>query len=371
MTADTQPGTSIPLDRRMMAFLGGALLLLGAFLPVVSAPIIGGVSYFSNGKGDGEIVVLLALAIFVLASLHRFRFVLYAGSAAAALILAALGYLAYVLQGLQHAVAGLESQGLAGALGSTLMNSIQLQWGWAVLILGAFLVICAGVSGVLAADVTPSNAGGATKTGRMVFIQAAAIGIVVAALTVLGHTRMGSAIGKDSAQPTSATTQDSGPSDSLSRRRIDGDIFPKVWTVSVDTNAMDGTMKTVITVYADGPTTSTYGVDRPASLLIRCDGGTLAAFINTPSQLQSNYETHEVAVRLRFDAGAPESANWDESESGDAMFAPHPRSFVSRLLKTQLLLVEYPPFQRTPTTIKFTTAGLGEKMQQMSACPLS
>jgi hypothetical protein len=78
------------MDRRVMAFGGSMLLLLGPFLPAVSVPMLGSISYFDNGKGDGVFIIVLALASFVLAARKRDRFLLYTGSAAAALVLAGM-----------------------------------------------------------------------------------------------------------------------------------------------------------------------------------------------------------------------------------------------------------------------------------------
>jgi hypothetical protein len=45
-------------------FLGSALLFLGVFLPIVKLPIVGDLNYFANGRGDGVIVLVLAVISF-------------------------------------------------------------------------------------------------------------------------------------------------------------------------------------------------------------------------------------------------------------------------------------------------------------------
>lgn len=93
------------MDRRVMGFGGSVLLLLGAFLPAVSVPMLGSISYFDNGKGDGIFILLLALASFILAARNRDRFLLYTGSAAAALVLAGMIYLMFMIERLKKELA--------------------------------------------------------------------------------------------------------------------------------------------------------------------------------------------------------------------------------------------------------------------------
>jgi hypothetical protein len=358
------------VNRRLMAFGGGALLLLGAFLPVLSVPVVGSMSYFNNGKGDGTVIVLLALGTFVLAARDRFRTVLYIGSAAGAVILAGLGYMVFSLQRLQESITA-DSSGFASAIGGALVNSIQVQWGWAVLILGAFLVICAGVSGV---GRQPDPGGGPDlprADARREYIRAGTIAAAAVLLAILGHSLMNRSFSGGRANVASIGFANHASSGTTDTAASVPSVRLPAWDVSVDTNAMDGTMKTILALDASDASVSEYGIERRARLILRCSAGRLEAFVSTPSQLQSDYETHSVAVRLRFDGGSPEATAWSESEGGDAMFAPQPRALVSRLLKTQQLLVEYPPFQRTPTTVRFVTTGLTAQLQYMSGCHIS
>jgi hypothetical protein len=47
--------------RQLIGFLGSALLFLGVFLPIVKLPIVGDLNYFANGRGDGVLVLVLAV----------------------------------------------------------------------------------------------------------------------------------------------------------------------------------------------------------------------------------------------------------------------------------------------------------------------
>ena len=133
-------------DSRNLAFIGAALLFVGAFTPLISVPILGSVNYFQNGKGDGVFIVLLAAATLLLAGIRWTRFVLFTGLAAAAV----MGWTWWrIRSGIAEIRAQIDSdlsdnpfRGLA----ERAADSIQLQWGWAVLLLGAAVTIAAGAN---------------------------------------------------------------------------------------------------------------------------------------------------------------------------------------------------------------------------------
>lgn len=140
---DTAPG-SMP---KILGLAGSATLFLGVFMPVVSMPIVGSMNYFKNGEGDGVIILVLAAISLVLALLGHYRRLWLTG-------LGSLGVLAFsfihfqmklgeIKEKMDVDLAGNPFRGLADAA----MAAIQLQWGWAVLALGAALVIAAAITG--------------------------------------------------------------------------------------------------------------------------------------------------------------------------------------------------------------------------------
>lgn len=48
-----------PNNRHVVGLIGSLLLFIGVFCPIVSAPIIGNINYFQNGKGDGVLIIIL------------------------------------------------------------------------------------------------------------------------------------------------------------------------------------------------------------------------------------------------------------------------------------------------------------------------
>jgi hypothetical protein len=351
-----------------MAFGGSVLLLLGAFLPALSVPVLGSISYFDNGKGAGIFIVLLALASFILAARNRERFLLYTGSASAALVLAGMLYLMFKIDKLKSELASDASDGLASAFAGALSTTIQLQWGWAILLLGSLLVLSAGISAVDAVASVHTEPSVPRVSPRREYMRAGGVGGAVLMTALVGHaltaSTWGSArTGKASTTSSVETSPGLGGAATI--------VAPPGWEVSVDTNAIDGSTKSLLRLSSTKPVVSRFGQAERATLILRCDAGKFQAYIVTPSQLESNYATDAVAVRVRFDEAPPEAVEWTESTGGSAMFAPQPKALVKRLLTTRRFLVEYPPFQQTPTTVEFAPAGLDGELSQLAGCSLS
>src|SRR5262245_57423094 len=122
--------------RVSVALIGSATLILGVFLPIVRAPIIGGVNYFSNGRGDGALILVLAVLSAALALKRRFQW-LWATTLPSLVLL--LGTFVMIRQRIAEMSSSLESD-LAGnpfkGLAQVFTDSVQLEYGWAVLVLG-------------------------------------------------------------------------------------------------------------------------------------------------------------------------------------------------------------------------------------------
>jgi hypothetical protein len=133
------------MTSRNVAVAGALLLFAGAFAPIASLPVVGDVSFLTYGKSVALFVLAMALLGSALAYAGHMRLVLWPGLGA----LAMLGFKFYRLQ-----------SGVDGAA--------QVQWGWAVLLLGALLMIWAGVAArrqlAEAPGADPLRSGGAPDT---------------------------------------------------------------------------------------------------------------------------------------------------------------------------------------------------------------
>ncbi|MEA5594797.1 type IV pilin-like G/H family protein [Rivularia sp. UHCC 0363] len=129
---------------KALVIAGAVLLAIGVFCPIISAPIIGTLNYFHNGNGDGVILLILSAISIFLVLKHEFRYLWWTGFASLGVtILGFLGFqwkLSEIKSSMESELQGNPFRGLADAT----VNSIQLQWGWLVILLGIGLIL-AGV----------------------------------------------------------------------------------------------------------------------------------------------------------------------------------------------------------------------------------
>jgi hypothetical protein len=129
--------------RKALGLAGSAILMIGVFMPIVSMPMVGTMTYFKNGEGDGSVVLALGAISLLLVLANRLRLLAVTG----VLSLAILGYTFYNVQtriaemraNMERDLAGNPFAGLARGM----MEGVQLQWGWALLVAGAGLVLAA------------------------------------------------------------------------------------------------------------------------------------------------------------------------------------------------------------------------------------
>ena len=128
-------------QKQLLGLIGSIVLFIGVFAPIVSVPIMGNMNYFQNGKGDGTIVIILAIASLILVLAKQYRGLWLTG-------LGSLSVMAFTFINFQTKISEVKSQmetDLAGnpfrGLADMAMQSVQLQWGWALLVVGAALVI--------------------------------------------------------------------------------------------------------------------------------------------------------------------------------------------------------------------------------------
>lgn len=117
--------------RQMLGLIGSIALFIGVFAPLVSIPIVGSMNYIQNGQADGIFIVIFAVVSLVWVLTKRYEYLWVTG-------LGSVGVMAFTFFSLQARIADIESE-LAARL-------VQLQWGWALLIVGAGLLIaCAAM----------------------------------------------------------------------------------------------------------------------------------------------------------------------------------------------------------------------------------
>lgn len=136
------PAAPHPLQQPL-AFIGSALLFVGVFCPILSVPIMGQVNYFQNGKGEGMIIIVLAAASAIIAVMKRFRFLWLTGGASLVLLVITFIRFQSKLGDLKNQMQSDLHDNPFKGLADLAIESVQIQWGIAILILGGVLVIAA------------------------------------------------------------------------------------------------------------------------------------------------------------------------------------------------------------------------------------
>lgn len=129
--------------KQMLGLIGSIVLIIGVFTPIVSLPIVGSMNYFNNGQGDGTIVLGLAIVSLIVVLFKKYKALWLTG-------FASLGMLLYTFMNFQGRMAEarsemqaqLEGNPFAG-IGEMALQSVQIQWGWVVLVIGAVLLLVA------------------------------------------------------------------------------------------------------------------------------------------------------------------------------------------------------------------------------------
>jgi hypothetical protein len=126
-----------------VGFIAGALMVLGVFLPLVSAPMVGSVTWFNSGRGDGTIVLVIGAGV-MFCSLLKFRFAIVLGGVAVGALL--IYFYVNFQAGMEEARERMsENTGMFSGLGKMMVDAVQIQFGAVVLAGAAVAAIVAGV----------------------------------------------------------------------------------------------------------------------------------------------------------------------------------------------------------------------------------
>ena len=127
--------------KQIIGYAGALLLCIGVFTPILSVPFAGNVNLFQNGKGDGAIVLGLAIVSFILIFVKQYRLIWLTGLGSLGIVIFDfIGVMKKIDEAKNVIISGMENNPFA-AIPAIMANSIQLQWGWVILFAGAILLV--------------------------------------------------------------------------------------------------------------------------------------------------------------------------------------------------------------------------------------
>jgi hypothetical protein len=127
--------------KQLLGFFGSLVIIIGVFAPVVSIPIIGSTNFYQNDKVEGILILILAAASVVLALRKIYKGLWFTGIGSFILSLISFIRLQMKLSDIKSKMGSELSGNPLKGLVDLAAQSVQLQWGWALLFAGAALII--------------------------------------------------------------------------------------------------------------------------------------------------------------------------------------------------------------------------------------
>ena len=151
---------------KIIVIVGAVLLAIGVFLPLVRAPLVGSVNYIASGEYRGVAMFALAVVALILALVDLTKHAVWPG-------IASIGVVAFSYYKVQTFVEGFEDRfgdGVVRRFVEKATNTIQMEWGWVALVLGATLILTGGalawLQPVAKSDAGASGPGGETSVSE-------------------------------------------------------------------------------------------------------------------------------------------------------------------------------------------------------------
>ncbi|MDR0480774.1 MAG: hypothetical protein LBG66_02690 [Gallionellaceae bacterium] len=135
-------------QRQIIGLLGCAVLAVGVFMPLISGPFGQSVNYFANGSGDGVFILGATVISIVLVFVRRYRFLWVTGGFSLALLAYTYWRMQTTMVSAKSQIADVAQDPVLHNFANAFSDSIQMQWGWAVLAVGVVLIlVCAAMKG--------------------------------------------------------------------------------------------------------------------------------------------------------------------------------------------------------------------------------
>lgn len=127
------------------------------------------------------------------------------------------------------------------------------------------------------------------------------------------------------------------------------------WRVTEDMDPMTDAKNVIARLESTDGLPDMIGTEKHATLIARCNRGTLDLYIATDSMLDADWQYDSVTGQYRFDAEPPAKLSGSRSTDYKAMFLRNPISWLEKLSSHEgaTWAVELPLFRRKPATVHF------------------
>ena len=132
----------IRLSQKQVLGIAGCLItFIGVFTPIVSVPIVGDMNYFRNGEGDGIFLLILSAVSLVLVLTKLFQWLWITGGSSLALVCFTFINFRQKFSEVKEDMAREMEGNIFAGIGEVMIDSVQLKWGWAVMVIGIGCVL--------------------------------------------------------------------------------------------------------------------------------------------------------------------------------------------------------------------------------------
>lgn len=135
--------------RLTLAICGSALLIIAPFTPIVSAPLLGRLTLFHQGTGDGVFLMAIAAIALALSFRRRYGFQLVSGLLGLVLMVNVLIFFWVQYPELLDSYRRQMKGNAFGVVGEAVFGNLEPDWGAAVLLAGSVLSLWAALIGGL------------------------------------------------------------------------------------------------------------------------------------------------------------------------------------------------------------------------------
>lgn len=164
------------------------ILLVSTFLPIATMPVVGTVNYIGNGRGDGVLVVIVAIASMLFILAKKTKWISFSGAISLVIIFNTFWRFQFAIADARTSLESLNGNPFKG-IAVAALASIGMSWGWIFLIASSVsLIICAelvSVGGKVAFPTKllfPTSKSDALNSIPIIIIMAAISGLALHAI---------------------------------------------------------------------------------------------------------------------------------------------------------------------------------------------
>lgn len=138
----TTPPIRLSKDpKEILGLIGSSLLFLGVFAPIITYPVVGSMNTFQHSYWAGPVILILAAISIFLSLTGRTNRLWMTGFLSLSMVAGIFINIQFNLAAFREKLTMRLAGKAMSSLADKALPSIQIQWGWALLVVGALLLV--------------------------------------------------------------------------------------------------------------------------------------------------------------------------------------------------------------------------------------